>query len=327
MGDFTIGRAWSLGIQFIRKSPSGHAILLILMASVAPALIQFALVGKAGSLMNPAAFQDGGGVAALVGGSLAMVAALIAVYVLTTGGYFASWRLGLGRDADLGRSAGYGLVAGLAVVGVFFAIGLIGFALIQVLGWVGGLLLALIILPLFIAFYSVLFGMTGIAMVLMGLFMLLFGAAAGTMNSEMGAMSAGFAGVGAIIMVPLGLLFLWLAARFSCATPAMSSRGSLNFLEAVRESWHVTAPRQGRIMLYLALVGLLFGLVYLIFAGILAAAVGVSLASGGAPSFGIGTILITVAMGVLMAYVSVLVPAGIYRAAQPDVDASAAVFE
>jgi membrane-anchored glycerophosphoryl diester phosphodiesterase (GDPDase) len=128
-------------------------------------------------------------------------------------------------------------------------------------------------------------------------------------------------------MVPLGLLFLWLGARFSCATPAMASRGSLNFLEAVRESWHVTAPRQGRIMLYLALVGLLFGLVYLIFAGIFAAAVGVTLASGGVPSMGIGTILLGIAMGVLMAYVSVLVPAGIYRAAAPDVDASAAVFE
>jgi hypothetical protein len=326
MGDFSIGRAWALGIQFIRKSPSGHAILLILMASAAPALIQFALVGDA-AMMNPAAFQSGAGAAALIGGSLATVAAMVAGYVLTTGGYFASWRLGLNRDAELGGAVTYGLFAGLAVVGAFFAIGLVGYALVQVLGWFGGLLALLIAMPLFIAFYSVLFGMMGIGMVLMGLFMLLFGAAAGSMNPAMGGYGAGVAGAGAVIMVPLGLLFLWLAARFCCATPAMASRGSLDFLEGVRESWHVTAPRQGRIMLYLALVGLLIGLVYLIFAGVFAAAVGVSLAGGGAPSIGFGAVLLTIVMGMALAYVSVLIPAGIYRAVQPDVDASAAVFE
>ncbi|HEY0014236.1 MAG TPA: hypothetical protein VGB79_15440 [Allosphingosinicella sp.] len=325
MGVFTIGRAWALGIDFIRRSPAGHAILLILMAAVVPALIQFALIGSTSSIMSPAALSGGGGAEALVGAGIAAVLAGLAGYVLTTGGYFGSWRLGLGRDADLGRSITYGLIAGLAVVGLAFAVGLVAFLLVQLLGWAGGLLIMLLVLPLFTAFYAVTVGMIGTGMILMGILTLLFGAAISSANAAFGGLGAGMVGVA--IMVPLGLLFLWLAARLCCVTPAMASRGSLNVLQGLGESWSLTGPVQVRIMLYLALVGVIFGLVYLVFAFVMAASVGMSMAGGGVPTMGIGMLIFATLLGILTAYVSVLVPAGIYRALQPDVDASAAVFE
>lgn len=329
MGTFTIGRAWRLGLDFIKRAPAGHALLLIGVATLLPALIQWWLVGGTPSMTNPAALQRAGA-AILRGGGLAAVAASVFGYLLTTGGYFGSWRLGLDREVSVGGAVNYGLAAGLAIVGIAFAVGIVSFAIAQAVGPLWGLLAVLIAFPLLIGFYNVMGAMIGVAMVLMGLLVLVFGAAGNGINPGIGNFRVSGGGVGSAVLVPLGLLFLWLAARLSCVAPAMASRASLNFVEASGISWRLTGRAQVRIMVWLALVGFVFGLIYMIFAVVMAASLRASFESGGLAaigSVGIGAILFAMLMGVVSAYLSALVPAGIYRALQPDVDASAAVFE
>jgi hypothetical protein len=262
-----------------------------------------------------------------LGAGPAFAVAGLAAYVLTNGGYFGSWRLGLGPDRDLGRSAGYGLLASLALIGLAVAVGILAFLLVGLLGGVGALIVALLVVPLFAAFYGVMVAMMGVGMLLMGLLVLLFGAALGNLGGGFGNGGSIAGAFGLLVVVPLGLFILWLTARLSCVAPAMASQGGFNLLHALGESWRLTGRAQLRIMLYLALVGTLFGIVYLLFAGAMAANVGMSAARGDIASFGIGTLVFGALISIVTAYVSVIVPAGIYRSLQPDVDASAAVFE
>jgi hypothetical protein len=324
LSDFTIGRAWRHGIDFVKRSPSGHALLLILAAAILPALIQNFLIGGSSSPLIPAAFGRGDAAEALLGTGLGTVLAVLAVYALTVGGYLGSLRLGLGRDAELGRSATYGMIAGLAVVGLAFAVGLAAVVLIQLLGWIAGLLIMLVLLPLFAAFFAVSIGMVAAAMIVTGTLILIFVVLMTGTDSPFGGASL-FA---VAVMVPAGLVALWATARLCCTTPAMACRESLNLIEALRESWRLTGNAQLRIMLYLAIVGLILGLVYVILVFAMTSSVGAAAGRAGAgASARIGIFIFSSVAAILSAYISVLVPAGIYRALQPDVDASAAVFE
>lgn len=323
MNDFTIGKAWGLGLDFIRRAPAGHAILLILIGAVIPTVIQFLLVGGSASLTNPAMFGQGAPMALAYGG-VAMLAAMAIGYIFQTGGYFGSWRLGLAR-AELGGAIAYGLTAGVLVVLVAGAIGAVGFGLGQALGFVGVLLLLLIVLPLLASLYSLIVAMMAVLMLFAGLMAAIFGAALVRGNFGSGAFGAGI--VGAIVVAGLALLLLWLAARFSCTTSVMASRADFNLFGALGESWRLTGRAQGRIMLYLALVGTVFGIVLFLFTSVVVAGAMRGIGGGGVQPFAVGAILASIALSVFMAYVSVLVPAGIFRALQPDADASAAVFD
>lgn len=327
MNDFNMGRAWSLGFDFIRRAPGGHALLLVVLAVLVPSILQFALIGGVSSMMmNPAMLgQGGGGNALAYGGGLAAIAMLVS-YVLQTAGYFGSWRLGLNRDTDVGGAAAYGLVAGILVVVLLIFGAIAAFLLTRVLGGLAVLVLVLLMLPLLAAFYSLIVAMMCIGMLFAGVIMAVFGAALGSaFASAPGAFGAGAVGVALIIGV--SLLMLWLTARFCCVTSVLADRGNYNVFGALGESWRLTGRSQGMIMLYLSLVGLVLGVIFLLLSGLLAFGAVASMGSGGAPQMGAGLLVFTIVMGVAFAYVSVLVPAGIYRALRPDVDASASVFD
>lgn len=325
MNDFNIGRAWSLGFDFIRRAPAGHAILLIVIGAIVPVVVQLALVGGTAALTNPA-MMGSAAPQMLAAGGIGMLAAMAIGYVFQTGAYFGSWRLGLTRGTDVGGAIGYGLAVGVGVVLLGIVIAAITFALFQVLGAWALLVLVILLLPLFAALYSLMIAIMCVMMLFAAVIAGVFGAALGSAAPTSEILAGGL--VGAVIMILLALFFLWVTARFCCTAPAMAHRGSFNFVEALGESWQITSRSQGSIMLYYVVVGLALGVFFLIFGVLIAAvAMGGMAAGAGAPQIGIGAIVMSVLMSVVLGYISVLIPAGIYRALQPDIDASAAVFD
>jgi hypothetical protein len=245
-------------------------------------------------------------------------------YVIQLGSYFASWRIGLRTDATLGSAIGYGMATALLDVialGILFVA--LGTALVGGLGPIGMLIVMLLLLPVFAALYTVMTALLAVVLAIGFLLMMLFGAALGL------AQSSGMAGAGAIglvICLVIGLLLLWAAARFSCAAPAMAEAGHMNLFGALGQSWRLTADDQWRIVGHLFLVGLVVGLLAALFWGIIGASTFASLQAGQPPELGAGMILGSVIFSVAIAYLSVLVPAGIYRALRPDSEAAAEVF-
>lgn len=325
MNDFNIGRAWSLGFDFIRRAPAGHAILLIVIGAIIPIVVQLALVGGASALTNPA-MMGSSAPQMLAAGGIGLMAAMAIGYVFQTGAYFGSWRLGLTRGTELGGAIGYGLAVGVGVVLLAIVIGAIAFALTQVLGAWALLVVAILVMPILAALYSLMIAIMCVMMLFGAVIAAVFGAALGASSAASNIFAGGL--IGAVVMILVALFFLWVTARFCCTAPAMAHRGSFNFVEALGESWQITSRSQGSIMLYYVLVGLALGVLFLIFGIVLAAvAMGGMAAGAGAPQMGIGTIVMSVLMSVVLGYISVLIPAGIYRALQPDIDASAAVFD
>ena len=323
MREFSISRAWSEGLAFIGRAPGAHAIILILIGVVVPTVLQFAAIGGPANLANPAMMgQDAAALLALGGGALIAVMAL--GYVLQTGSYFGSWRIGLAREESLGGAIVYGLLAGLVVILGLAAVGAVGAVLAQAIGGIAFLLLAIVFLPAFAALYTVMMAMMAVGMFLAILIGLLFGASLGMSAMTPDMMGAGV--VGLVVVLLIMLLFLWLAARFSCTTSAMADSKSVNFVAGLGESWRLTSGNQLRIMLYLALVGVLLGLVFLAYISVLGASMASGLAGGGAPEIGIGALVVGILFGIGAAYVGVLIPAGIYRSLRDDSEESAAVF-
>jgi heme/copper-type cytochrome/quinol oxidase subunit 2 len=93
----------------------------------------------------------------------------------------------------------------------------------------------------------------------------------------------------------------------------MADRGTVNLFAGLRESWRMTAANQWRIMGYLALIGVVLCVVFFVFAVIAGAGMMAGMSSGGAPQMGVGTMLFTLVVSIPFAYLTVLVPAGIYR--------------
>jgi hypothetical protein len=325
MNDFNIGRAWSLGFDFIRRAPAGHAILLIVIGAIIPLVVQLALVGGATALTNPA-MMGSNAPEMLAAGGIGLLAAMAIGYVFQTGAYFGSWRLGLTRGTEIGGAIGYGLAVGVGVVVLGIVIAAIAFALTQVLGVWAVLIVAILVIPLLAALYSLMIAIMCIMMLFAAVIAGVFGAAMGSAAPASNVLAGGL--ISAVVIILVALFFLWVTARFCCTAPAMAHRGSFNFVEALGESWQITSRSQGSIMLYYVLVGLALGVLFLIFGIALAAvAMGGMAAGAGAPQMSIGMIVMSVLMSVVLGYISVLIPAGIYRALQPDIDASAAVFE
>jgi len=273
MNRISISQAWSYATSFFAGQGANHAIILIGVGIVLPLILQFALGGGA-MMSDPMAFAAGGGFAAL--GALAMLISLVN-YVLQTGSYFASWRVGLSNGAEpLGGAIAYGLIASLPVL-------LLVLVLVIVLG-----LLAFLI-----------FG-SAFAPMLMG-----------GQPSEAAAASAGIL---VLVLVPLFLLFLlWLAARFCCMGPAMADRRTFNVLTGLGESWRMTAASQWKIFAYFILLAIALSVIFMVIGAI----VGVSMfAGGGMPSTGsfVGIMVGALLLSIPMAYLQVAIPAGLYRA-------------
>ena len=310
MNEFSFGRAWTKGFGFFAGQGANHAVALIGVGLIAPFVLQYLLLGSAMGMINPATTAQQvrlGGLSPMDG--VTILVAMIVTYVLQMGSYFASWRLGLGEGETLAGVIGYGLVAGLMVIVGFALVGILGLVVLQAAAVAGVILLLIATLPLFAMFYTAIAGAVAVGMLVLVLFMLALGS--GAANDVP---LAGGGGLAIAILLAATALLFWLTARFSCVTPVMADRRTLNLLEGIAESWRLTSADQWRIMLYLGILGVALLVVLVIVAVI----VGVGMASAmrvesGVPQMGLGATIAGTIIGIPFAYVAVLVPAGIYR--------------
>ena len=313
MKQFSLGNAWSNGVASVSRDAMNHAIILIGIGIVLPMVIQFALLGSTMQTLNPAAFAQG----AMTGAGLAAFAGTILVaslvsYILQIGSYFGSWRLGFGAGETLGGAIVYGLVTALVIIVGFALFGVLIVLLAQ-LGAVGAILIFVAMLPLLAvmaALYTAIIAAVGVGMLFFLLLALAFGSAFGAMDP---AFAMGGSAIGVLIVMALVALWFWTAVRFSCTGPIMADRKTFNLLQAMGESWRLTAGNQGRIASYLALVGLVLCVLFVIMAAVAGASMMGSMQGGAMPQPGIGTAILGLIISIPLAYLVVLVPAGIYR--------------
>jgi hypothetical protein len=101
--------------------------------------------------------------------------------------------------------------------------------------------------------------------------------------------------------------------RFSCTTSLMADWKSYNVFAAMRESWRLTLEDQWAILRYIVLIA--FILVAIVFG--IAALAGIGAAAflqGNAGPLGqVAAIALGLAFGIPLAFLTVLLPAGIYR--------------
>lgn len=274
MNRISISEAWSYATGFFSGQAVQHAIVLIGVGIAAPLILQL-LLGGGATMFDPAAMaENSAGLIAAMGATGVLLG--IVNYVLQTGSYFASWRIGLTNGGEpVGSALGYGMIASLPV-----------------------LLLAVVVV--------LLLGIIGF---------LFFGSALTTLASGGEPSSSALMGIylAFFLIAPLFLLFLvWLAARLCCTGPYMADQRSYNVLAALGASWRMTAASQWKIFAYFILLGVALIVIFMILGMI----VGVSLLAGGAPGTGsmLGLIVGAILLSVPMAYLQVGVPAGLYRA-------------
>lgn len=274
MNRISISEAWSYATGFFSGQAVQHAIVLIGVGIAAPLILQL-LLGGGATMFDPAAMaENSAGLIAAMGATGVLLG--IVNYVLQTGSYFASWRIGLTNGGEpVGAALGYGMIASLPV-----------------------LLLAVVVV--------LLLGIIGF---------LFFGSALTTLASGGEPSSSALMGIylAFFLIAPLFLLFLvWLAARLCCTGPYMADQRSYNVLAALGASWRMTAASQWKIFAYFILLGVALIVIFMILGMI----VGVSLLAGGAPGTGsmLGLIIGAILLSVPMAYLQVGVPAGLYRA-------------
>jgi hypothetical protein len=314
MKQFSLSNAWSLGLGHFSGKAAGHAILLIGLGILVPMALQIGLAGGAVGMMNPATMGQNAlaGMAGL--GGLLLIAMLL-TYLLQMASYFGSWRLGF-ADESLGGATGYGLLAGLVAI-VAFGVLIVLMVLIgmQLQGAGAAVLVMLLFLIplmlLFAALYPVAMAAVAVGMFLVLLIVAAFGSSMGAMNPAL-AMTGGGA-IGLVVGFVLALLLMWAAVRLSCTTSVMADRGTVNLLAGISESWRMTATNQWRIMAYLALIGIVLCVLLFVFAMVVGAGMMAGARSGNVPAMGTGTMIVSIVFAIPFAYLTVLIPAGIYR--------------
>jgi hypothetical protein len=272
MNPISISQAWAYATSFFSDQHQNHAILLIGVGVLGPLLLNLATGGAAaGAMVTPDQLASGAAIGAI--GGMAILAGLIG-YILQSGSYFASWRMGLepGKES-IGSAVGYGLVAALPVM-------LVSIGFIIVIGIVAGIVFGAALFPILLGRGS-------------------DGAALGSLG-------------GMLLALPLALVaMLWLAARFCCMGPVMAANRSFNPLLGLAESWRMTGAAQWKLMGYFVLIFIVVLILSMIF-GMVA---GVSmLVGGGAGGLTTFALISSAVVGIPMAYLTVAVPAGIYRA-------------
>jgi len=315
MDSFGMASAWSLGLRFIGQRPAGHAIILIGIGILAPFLLQYAVAGGPIESVAPA-MAGQTELTARLAAAAPLLLVMAASYTLQTGSYFASWRLGFNAGQSLAGAILYGLVAALLAMIV-----VAGVAFLAILGagrfWTPGAVIlgALILLlptSLVLAwFYTVMAAMVAATFSLL----LVMAMAFGTVMGDVGFAATMVGGRGDIVVLLLVIcgVLMWLAARLSCATSAMAERRSFNLIAALRDSWRLTWEEQWPILRYLALIGFALALVVL--------GAGFAIGSGAAnffpqvagPTQQAGAVVLRLAVGVPLSFLTVMVPAGIYR--------------
>ena len=220
-------------------------------------------------------------------------------------------------NRSLSGAIGFGLLAGLAIAIVYAALMAAAFLASSQIGEAGAWLLGILIflIPLatgFAIIYTLFAAVVAILLATLLILAMIFGTLMGDIGFA--ATLTGGSGLVTVILLVMSAIMLWLAARFSCAAPLMAERRSFNLVAAMRESWRLTLDEQWAIVRYLALVA--FALALIVAGGATLAGLGVrGFIEGGVLPEGdsIAGALIGMAVSLPLAFLSVLVPAGIYR--------------
>ena len=311
MKEFGAVDAWALGLRFFSGRAAVHLAILAGIGVLAPYALQFLVLGQAAGLLNPAAMSEAASNSSTATGIAAVGAGLVG-YVLQAGSYFASWRLGFGRDETPGGALGFGMLAALLVlVAIILAVGVLGYGLGQVtplLGIaVGGIAMMLIVAVLW----------TTVAALMAAAIILVFGVTMivgfATGNFGFAATLVGGSGFVVVLLIILAGIMLWRAARFSCTTALLAERRSFDLFAAMAESWRLTWEDEWRITRYLALLGFALAIALLGIALLAGAGLAARMAAEPGLGIGIGAVVVQMILTVAVAYLAVLVPAGIYR--------------
>jgi hypothetical protein len=304
MNEFRWVEAWERGYRLVAARPWQNMILLIGFGLLLPFCIQAVLTGP-----------GAGGPAIMPGIDAATLDGLAISYMLQIGALFAVLRLGLGDNERFGRALAYGGLAGVvatvvAGVLVFVAVTVARPAPPGLMHFV--IMATLIPFALALAVFStVLAALVGTTLVLVLAVTMVLGATTGNVGLA-ATVAGGGSGFMVVLLLLLGAALVWVSARLSCTAAIMADHRNLNLAKAIRDSWELTSEEQGRITLYLALLGAGF----LALCGGAFAAIGAGLAAmqETAPSpFAIGlSLAFALVLGLLFTFLAALVPAGIY---------------
>lgn len=315
MSGFSIRGAWTLGIGFFTRHWPGMALILLLLGFAVPLALQYGLIGGPIETVNLGRVGPDPYGNSWLSDRPVVIAILFAGYVGQAASFFACWRLGFG--ASLARALVYGLLAGLLAILIAAAARAVGQYASELLAWPDTWLLATLAftLPLLVPFALFFVTQTvivaGVVLLVLSVLMIV-GAATGSLGAA-ATLVGGDGAIAVLLLVLSGLLF-WLAGRLSCATPLMAARGSFNVWAAARDSFRMTLDDQAAITRYLFLIGAVLGLV------VIGLSFALGLGAGAIPRGGVGytfdtaTLLPRLGLAVPFAFLSVIVPAGIYRA-------------
>ncbi len=314
MDSFSIRGAWTLGFRIIAARPLWHALILLGLGVAAPLALQYALAGGPLETVNLGRVgPDPYGNPWLVDRPV-ILAVLLIGYVLQVGSYFASWRLGFG--GTLGGAMVYGLLAGLLAVVIVAAARFAGEYASRLVANPESWFLAALFFLLPLLFVAAFFFVTQAVMFAATVVLLLaFAMAYGAINGSIGLAATLVGGDGsiAVLLLVLGGLLFWLAGRLSCATSIMAERRSFNILAAARDSWRLTLDDQAAITRYLFMVGAAMALL-VILAGIATGGGTSAIPRGGVGyTFDTATLIPRLLLAIPFAFLTVMVPAGIYR--------------
>lgn len=315
MNEFTWGGAWSYGIRFIARGTVVQFLILVLLGIAAPLGVQYAMVGTA---FDAAAPMTAGPAMMQAMGVPMVLLAVALVHLLQCGSYFAALRFGHGGARDPVGAVGFGLAAGF-IATLVVAVGyLVAYFGAQAMGRPTSVeaavfMLVLLMLPLIVV-YSLFFisqAILGAATIVSTLlFLFIYGAIQG--YPELAASAFGGSGVITVIMLLLCVLLFWLAARFSCVTSLMAQHGNMNVFWAIGESWRLTSDEQWSITRYLALVGMAVAVIVIGVSLLVGAGMG-SLTRGGLGLDSTTELVLRLAFGIPLAFLSVMLPAGIHQ--------------
>lgn len=314
MDDFTYRGAWAHGFRFVARGTVVHFLILVLIGIAAPLGVQYAL---AGAPIDAASSPMTSGLSMMQTlGAPVILLAIALVHILQAGSYFAALRFGFAGAGGPVGAIGFGLVAGFIatliiaagyLVAIFGARAISGPETVEVAVFV--LLFPLILVySLFFISQAIMAAATIIATLL---FLFVYGAIQG--YPELAAMAFGGSGAITVIMLVLSGLLFWLAARFSCVTAVMARGGNLNVFAAIGESWRMTSDEQGSITGYLALVGFAIGVTVIGVSLAVGFGTGGLMRGGNLGVDGTGELVLRVLFGIPLAFLSVMLPAGIYR--------------
>lgn len=315
MDGFSIGGAWTYGYRFVAQGTAVHFLILVLIGIAAPLGVQYALVG-APIDSNSSPMTSGPALLQMVGAPLILLT-LALTHVLQAGSYFASLRFGFDAARAPAGAVTYGLTAGfiaMLVIALGYAVAFFaGQALLMPETVVVAMfVLALPLVVVYALFFVAAAVMAAASIIVILVFLFVYGAVMG--YPELPLMAFGGSGAIVVAMLLLSYLLFWLAARFSCVMPLMAERGDVNVFAAIRDSWRMTWEEQWAITRYLALVG--FGIALVVVGISLAIGAGTGgLMEGGALGVqgAAGELVLRLLFGIPLAFLTVMLPAGIYR--------------